>query len=190
MSRLMSSTTVGRRAAGRRRKNGSSAPLSLPARALRALGTVALAFLIGWGLILRFRPQPLLSRVRQFNKRILNPAMLQLAGRRFWYASSIEHVGRHSGRSYVTPVVAEPIAEGFVVPLPYGTDVDWLRNVLISGTCTIKRHGDEYRCEKPVVVAMEEVAAQLPNRLRRTWGLLGIRDALTLKVVSPNAPAH
>lgn len=44
--------------------------------------------------------------VRSFNRSVLDPAMLTLAGRRLWYASVIEHRGRMSGRGYRTPVVA------------------------------------------------------------------------------------
>jgi len=29
-----------------------------------------------------------------------------------------------SGHPYTTPVVAEPISDGFLIPLPYGVDVD------------------------------------------------------------------
>ncbi|HUH69305.1 MAG TPA: nitroreductase, partial [Mycobacterium sp.] len=56
--------------------------------------------------------------------------MLRLAGRKHWYASAIRHAGRRSGKQYATPVVADRVADGFVIPLPYGTRVDWLQNVL------------------------------------------------------------
>jgi hypothetical protein len=36
--------------------------------------------------------------VRQVNKRVANPVMLRLAGRRYWYAAAIHHRGRRSGR--------------------------------------------------------------------------------------------
>jgi hypothetical protein len=54
--------------------------------------------------------------------------MMKLAGRRHWYASVIWHRGRRSGKEYAIPVVVKPIEEGFIVPLPYGEDVDWLKN--------------------------------------------------------------
>src|ERR1700737_3754833 len=58
--------------------------------------------------------------VRQFNKNVLNPVVLSQAGRRLRYYAIVHHVGRRSGRSYSTPVVAQPTAEGFVIMLPYG----------------------------------------------------------------------
>ena len=46
-----------------------------------------------------------LDTVRVFNKHLLNPAMLLVAGRKHWYAGVIEHTGRRSGKNYATPVV-------------------------------------------------------------------------------------
>jgi hypothetical protein len=37
--------------------------------------------------------------VRVFNKHVLNPAMMQLAGRKYWYAAVIRHTGRRSGKN-------------------------------------------------------------------------------------------
>ncbi|BCO34969.1 hypothetical protein JMUB5695_01562 [Mycobacterium heckeshornense] len=64
-----------------------------------------------------------------FNKHVLNPVIVQAAGRKHFYTSLIRHHGRHSGKSYVAPVVADHVVGGFIVPIPYGTGVDWLRNV-------------------------------------------------------------
>ncbi len=68
-----------------------------------------------------------LDRVRMFNKRVLNPFTMRMAGRKYWYASVIEHTGRRSGTEYATPVVAEAVPDGFIIPLPYGVGVDWAR---------------------------------------------------------------
>ena len=89
----------------------------------------------------RSRNRAVLDRIREANKRWLNPAMLYLAGRPHWYASRVEHVGRRSGRPYATPVVAVPVEGGLVIPLPYGPDVDWCRNLRAAGGGTVVRHG-------------------------------------------------
>ncbi len=84
--------------------------------------------------------------VRTFNKHVLNPpAMMLLAGRRHWYASVIRHTGRRSGKTHATPpVVADRVAGGFVIPLPYGTGVDWLRNSLASSSATLTVGGQTF----------------------------------------------
>ncbi len=107
--------------------------------------------------------------VRHFNKHVLNPAMMALAGRRYWYASVIKHTGRKSGNHYATPVVAVPIPDGFVVPLPYGSDVDWLRNVRAAGSATIRSKGQTYHVVRPHVVDASTVEPLLPADRRRVF---------------------
>jgi deazaflavin-dependent oxidoreductase (nitroreductase family) len=125
---------------------------------------------------------PVRDRVRALNKRVLNPAMMRLAGRRHWYAAVIRHVGRRSGKSYATPVVAERIEGGFLVPLPYGTGVDWLRNVLATGRATVVAGGRTYEVVAPEVL---DAAAALPlvaPARRRAWRLFRIENFLRVKI--------
>ena len=67
------------------------------------------------------RRSELLETVRRFNKRTLNLLMLLLAGRRHRYAVRLDHVGRRSGPTYATPVVARPVFGGFAIPQAYGS---------------------------------------------------------------------
>jgi deazaflavin-dependent oxidoreductase (nitroreductase family) len=83
---------------------------------------------------------------------LLNPAMMHLAGRKHWYAGVIRHTGRRCGKCYATPVIADRVADGFVVPLPYGTGVDWLRNVLAAGEATVTVGGRTYDVIDPEII--------------------------------------
>ncbi len=121
--------------------------------------------------------------VRTFNKYVLNPAMLHLAGRKHWYASVIRHTGRTSGKSYVTPVVADPVAGGFIVPLPYGVGVDWVRNVLAAGSATITSAGSTYDVVAPEIIDAASAATTLsPRRRRGGFQRLGIDKFLHVTV--------
>lgn len=120
--------------------------------------------------------------VRMFNKHVLNPAMLHLAGRKHWYASAIRHTGRTTGKSYVTPVVANPVADGFIIPLPYGTGVDWLRNVLAAGRATITSGGRTYDVVAPEIIDADSAAPKLSPRHRRAFNRFGIDDFLQVTV--------
>ena len=80
--------------------------------------------------LVAIRLQPLNGKIRRFNREIGNPLLLTMSERGGSYPAIIHHLGRSSGRSYATPVVAEPVSDGFVIPLPYGADTDWCRNVL------------------------------------------------------------
>jgi len=119
--------------------------------------------------------------VRTFNKYVLNPVMRTVAGRRYFYAAALHHNGRNSGRAYVTPVVAQPVPAGFVIPLPYGTDVDWLRNILATGNATIDVHGRHYSLFEPQVLDMDTAFPMLPARLEQTWRRLGIEHYVRIR---------
>ena len=114
--------------------------------------------------------------VRQFNKYFLNPAMLRLAGRKHWYAAAIHHTGRVSGRKRVTPVVADRVTDGFIVPLPYGTEVDWLRNAIAENHATITVGGSSFDVTNPRIIGAEEAAQQLSSRHSRAFKRFGITD--------------
>ncbi len=94
------------------------------------------------------------ERFIRFNKHTLNPATLKSAGHQTSIYATVKHVGRHSGRTYTTPVVAKPLGDGFVIPLPYGADVDWCRNVLAAGTCTLLCNEHEYIMEHPEMLPL------------------------------------
>lgn len=128
---------------------------------------------------------PVKDAVRTFNKYVLNPAMLHLAGRKHWYASVVRHTGRHTGKGYVTPVVAEVAGDGsgewLVIPLPYGTHVDWLRNVLAAGKATVTVRGQTYDVVEPVIIDAATAAPLLSARRRRTFERFGIGHFLKLR---------
>ncbi|WP_232069355.1 nitroreductase family deazaflavin-dependent oxidoreductase [Mycobacterium saskatchewanense] len=75
-------------------------------------------------------------------------------GRRHSPYALLEHVGRHSGRTYVTPVGAFPFEDGFVIGLSYGADVDWCRNIMASGRAAVTWRGQTFRLERPEIIPM------------------------------------
>ncbi|MCA9908257.1 MAG: hypothetical protein KC519_06370, partial [Anaerolineae bacterium] len=75
--------------------------------------------------------------VRQFNKHILNKVMRRLAHLRFGPFANVHHVGRKSGKAYVTPILVVPTEDCCMIALTYGPEVDWYRNVFAAGGCKI-----------------------------------------------------
>jgi deazaflavin-dependent oxidoreductase (nitroreductase family) len=85
--------------------------------------------------------------------RLLNPLILSLAGsRRLPMFAIIYHRGRRSGRSYSTPLGARPTADGFIIPLTFGKQADWFRNVQAAGGCVIRWKDADYPLIEPEVV--------------------------------------
>jgi deazaflavin-dependent oxidoreductase (nitroreductase family) len=64
----------------------------------------------------------------------------------------VYHCGRRSGRAYVTPVGARPIADGFVIPMTFGEGADWVQNVQAANSGTIQWNGTNYLVADPVIV--------------------------------------
>jgi len=109
-------------------------------------------------------------------KYTLNPLTRRLARTRFGPFSVVQHIGRRSGRRYETPIITSPIEGGFVIELTYGPDVDWHKNVLAAGSCTLVRHGKEYDIDKIELLDAETGLAAFPLPARMLLRLLGKKD--------------
>ncbi|OBI51398.1 hypothetical protein A5706_24700 [Mycobacterium sp. E796] len=132
------------------------------------VGAVVAAYLIllGWGMLMRV--ERISDRTRQATKR-LNPYLRWAAGTRlgtlYFNLSALHHVGRRSGRPYVTPLSAYPLGDGFVLAAAF-PHVDWLENVLAAGECTLMWNGAEYPLERPEVISRQEAMTAYPLLVR------------------------
>ena len=117
---------------------------------------------------------------RQFNKHILNPLALWIVVRRPMYYGVVHHVGRHSGRTYSTPVVAKLSTDSIIIPLPYGAGTDWCRNLLAAGHGTLTLQGAEYVVENPTIVGADVAGPLVPAATARVWRWLKIDKYLRL----------
>jgi Domain of unknown function (DUF385). len=92
--------------------------------------------------------QQIRHRFLAFGRSYFNLFTRKLIGRSSRGPFAIVHrVGRRSGKSYETPIAVEPVDGGFVFELTYGPDVDWYKNILVSGGCTLSWLG-QWRCQK------------------------------------------
>jgi deazaflavin-dependent oxidoreductase (nitroreductase family) len=118
---------------------------------------------------------------RAINKRIGNPLMMKLAGRRYFFAGTVHHTGRHSGREYVTPIWAVPTPDGFLISLPFGEGVDWLKNVLAADRATIETRRETWEVVDPEVIGRQTTWSLLPRHARLLCGLAGIERYLKVR---------
>ncbi len=135
---------------------------------------VALAFYL---LLLAYSPLMRLKwfsdRTRRFSKRA-DRFVGRFAGTRlgmlYFNLSVLYHVGRRSGRAYMTPLSAYPLGDGFVLGVAY-PHVDWCENVLAAGTCTLTWNGKEYALERPEVIPAAEAMKAYPLLVKPfIWG--------------------
>jgi len=122
-----------------------------------------------------------LDRVRQFNKRTFNPWILRPAGTQRSPFAVVEHAGRRSGAAYATPVIARPVQDGFVFALTYGPGVDWYRNILAAGSCTLRWRGKGYRLEQPETLSAEAGLRAFPVPLSWILRLMRKRDFFRMR---------
>ena len=132
------------------------------------------------------RPSRLVAVVMAPLTKVLNPVMRKLAGRRHMrMAAQIRHVGRRSGRSYVTPAGARLTGDTFVIPLTFGNQSDWSRNVRAAGGCEIRLDGADYRADRPELADREQAAPVVRAAFgpveRAMFRMLGIRQYLLLR---------
>jgi len=114
--------------------------------------------------------------------RLFNSLVLRFAGRRFFpLYGVIEHRGRHSGRIFHTVVVVRPVADGFVVPMPWGERTDWYRNVRASGGCAICWKGRYHPVDRPETVDTHAVMSAFNTLERAIMSRLGITQCLRLR---------
>ena len=97
-----------------------------------------------------------IQRVLRRFTRVTRPLAMRSAGTKQSSTSVVRHVGRRSGRSYETPVVAVDHDDSFLIALPYGERTDWMKNVLASGTATVVTHGQSYEVDQPQVIPMTD----------------------------------
>jgi deazaflavin-dependent oxidoreductase (nitroreductase family) len=120
--------------------------------------------------------------------KVLNPLILKFAGRRhFAMAAQIQHVGRRSGKAYVTPATAHVHGDVILIALTFGSQSDWSRNVRAAGGCTIRINGRTYLGTDPQFLSREEAGpllkATFGPMLRVGTRMLGVRQFLSLEAV-------
>ena len=145
---------------------------------LVALVLGSLAFLAAYLLGIRTKSPQVLGTIRKVNRSVFNPLQMKSAGNSGSYASIVRHEGRMTGKTFETPVVAIPTDDGFVISLPYGSESDWVKNVLAGGHAIIVHDGSTYEVEKPEVVPMADAADSFPLPNRRTHSWFGVDECL------------
>ncbi len=121
------------------------------------------------------------ERMRSFNKHVINSLTRTFAGSAHSPFALIRHFGRRSAKAYETPIIAEPLGNGFVIALTYGSGVDWYRNVLAAGQCALLWHGNVYTLNKPEPMDPEKALLAFPPLLRLLLRARNTKDFVTVK---------
>jgi deazaflavin-dependent oxidoreductase (nitroreductase family) len=120
--------------------------------------------------------------MRPFTKRIINPITTRFAG---WLPgfAILTHVGRKSGRTYRIPINVFRRGDRYLFALTYGSDVDWVKNIMAVGSCDMQTRGRTIRLIEPTLIVDPSLAmmpwplAGLLGRINRVTEILQMRAA-------------
>jgi deazaflavin-dependent oxidoreductase (nitroreductase family) len=118
---------------------------------------------------------------RPFAIHVLNPVLRQVAPRLPSFAL-LRYRGRKSGRTYEIPLNVFRDGGDWVFVLTYGSDVEWVKNVLAAGEAEMTTRGRSVRLVDPRVVAGGSLAflpalVRVVGRLARVTEVLRLREA-------------
>lgn len=123
---------------------------------------------------------PIPMAVARFNRYVTNRVTRLFTG---WLPGFciLRHVGRRSGRLYRTPLNIFQCDDGFVIALTYGADVDWLKNIMAAGECSMTYLGREIPLTRPRFIGTEEGMSHMPLPVRIVLRIIGVTEFVHLK---------
>jgi deazaflavin-dependent oxidoreductase (nitroreductase family) len=121
---------------------------------------------------------PLPRSIAHANRRVTNRLLGGLATRLPGFGVVI-HTGRRSRRQYRTPVSIFRRGDRYIIALIYGSNADWVRNVLADGGCALETRGQTRRLSRPRLFHDESRRA-VPAPVRLILGLVNVSDFLEL----------
>ena len=131
---------------------------------------------------------PIQSALRRLTQ-VTRPLAMRKAGTIGSSTSFIRHVGRATGRTYDTPIVAVEHDDEFLIALPYAQRTDWMKNVLADGRATIVSHGQTYEVDHPRIVSMSEATSHFAAKEQALHRRFGVESCLRLHRSVPSQPS-
>lgn len=118
--------------------------------------------------------------IARFNRHVTNPILGPIV---VWIPGFciLSHQGRRTGRVYSIPMNVFRAEGGYVFALTYGSDTDWVKNVMAAGGCTIRQGRREIALERPVVLPTEQGRTHIPLPVRSIFALINVSEFLHLE---------
>lgn len=115
----------------------------------------------------------------QINKRVFNPAELRRGTR-----PVLTDVGRSSGATHRTPLDAHPVDGGYVFILVYGSQSDWVRNILAAGRARLTLGDQDIELPNPQLISGQEAWRDIGEDVRRPPRFLRIDEYLRMDLAN------
>ena len=116
---------------------------------------------------------------RHVATRYLNPLTRLFAGRLPAFGI-LTHEGRTTGRTYRTPINVFERGGDYVFFLTYGSDVQWVKNVLTAGRCSLRTRGRDLALVDPELSTDAELRIA-PPFVRWIGRLIGMTQFVRMR---------
>jgi deazaflavin-dependent oxidoreductase (nitroreductase family) len=125
-------------------------------------------------------PPTRLRVLRPFTIRFVNPITRLVAG---WLPGFgiLRYRGRKTGKVYRTPMNVFRHGDHMVFALTYGSDVQWVRNVLASGSLEVRTLGRDVHLVEPELF-VDPARREMPALVRPFLGLIRVTEFLRMRV--------
>ena len=124
-----------------------------------------------------------LWRFRHGVTRYVDPVLRPLAGVLPAFGI-VTHRGRSTGRIYRTPVKVFRRGTTYLFFLTYGSDVQWVKNILAAGVCSLKTRGRAVQLSQPELVRDPELRPAPPIARFVERRLAGASEYLRMRSTS------
>jgi deazaflavin-dependent oxidoreductase (nitroreductase family) len=121
-----------------------------------------------------------LQFMRPFTIRFVNPLTRLVAG---WLPGFgiLHYRGRMTGKAYRTPMNVFRKGDHYVFALTYGSEVQWVKNVLAAGTLDLRTVGRTVHLVEPELF-VDPKRREMPIPVRQFLGLLGVSEFLRMRI--------
>jgi deazaflavin-dependent oxidoreductase (nitroreductase family) len=118
-------------------------------------------------------------RMARFNRAVLNPVAVHLAGV-VPGMGLVLHVGRRTRRVYRTPVLVFKTKDGYRIALTYGRDSEWVQNALAHGAARLVANRRAHELSDPQIVT-DPHRQHVPALERLILRLLRVSDFIDFR---------
>jgi deazaflavin-dependent oxidoreductase (nitroreductase family) len=128
-------------------------------------------------------PRTRMRVIRPFTTHVVNPVTRLFAGWAPWFGI-LTYRGRKSGQTYRTPMNVFRRGDGYVFALTYGSDVDWVKNVVAAGECWVRTHGRDVHLVDPEVL-VDPKQRQVPALIRGFLRINRVTEFMRMRIAEP-----
>ena len=122
-------------------------------------------------------------RLRHLATRFIDPLLLPVATRLPAFGV-LTHVGRTTGRVYRTPINLFRRGDDYLFFLTYGSDVEWVKNVIAAGSCSVETRGRIVDLVEPELITDPDLRPAPPHVRFVERRIAGVTQYLRMRVSS------